>query len=62
MRFEHQQIRAFVRHLEIDRETLSHETTHEELNELRGRLFGLEAVLRTHLEREELYLNPLLDQ
>lgn len=62
MRFEHQQIRAFVRHIEIDRETLSHETTHDELSELRGRLFGLEAVLRTHLEREELYLIPLLDQ
>jgi hemerythrin-like domain-containing protein len=62
MRFEHQQIRAFVRHIEIARESLSHETTHEQLNDLRGALFGLEAVLRTHLEREELYLIPLLDE
>jgi hemerythrin-like domain-containing protein len=62
MRFEHEQIRAFVRHLEMYRLSLGHQMTHEELAELRGRLFGLEALLRAHLEREELYLIPLLDQ
>jgi hypothetical protein len=62
MRFEHQQIRAFVRRLESDRDALHQHVTHDELTDIRGRLYGLEAVLRAHLEREELYLIPLLDQ
>ena len=62
MRYEHQQIRAFVRHLDADREALRQEVTREELDLIRGRLFGLEAVLQAHLEREEMYLIPMLDQ
>jgi hemerythrin-like domain-containing protein len=62
MRYEHQQIRRFAHRLELDRETLHRETTHEELTELRGRLFGLEALIRAHIEREELFLIPLLDE
>ena len=62
MRVEHQQIRALVQRLEDDREAIRRETTHDELVELRGRLFALEALLRAHLEREELYLLPLLDR
>jgi len=62
MRFEHRQIRAYIKRLETDRETVLHEVTHDELVELRGRLFGLEALLRAHVEREELYLIPLLDR
>jgi hemerythrin-like domain-containing protein len=62
MRYEHQQIRLLVRRLERDRQTLLHETTHDELVELRGRLFALEGLIRAHLEREEVFLIPLLDQ
>lgn len=62
MRYEHQQIRLLAHRLEVDRETLRHETTHDELVELRGRLFALEGLIRAHLEREELFLIPLLDQ
>ena len=61
MRYEHQQIRQLVRRLERDRQTVVHETTHE-LVELRGRLFAFEGLIRAHLEREELFLIPLLDQ
>lgn len=62
MRYEHQQIRLLGRRLEQDRETLLHETTHDELGELRGRLFAFEGLIRAHLEREEVFLIPLLDQ
>lgn len=62
MRYEHRQIRLLAHRLELDRETLRVETTHDELVELRGRLFALEALIRAHLEREELFLIPLLDQ
>jgi hemerythrin-like domain-containing protein len=62
MRFEHRQIRAFIKQLEMDRDLLHQQVTHDELAEIRGRLYGFEALLRAHLEREELYLIPLLGQ
>lgn len=62
MRYEHEQIRRLAKRLEVDREILHHETKHEELVDLRARLSGLETLIRAHMEREELYLIPLLDQ
>lgn len=62
MRYEHQQIRRMARSLNADRDILRQETTHEELVEVRARLFGLEALIRAHMEREKLFLIPLLDE
>lgn len=61
MRYEHQQIRRVVIRLEGDRERLRHEPNHDESVELVGDLFALEALMRSHVEREERFLLPLLD-
>jgi len=62
MRFEHQQIRAAIRHLAADQAALEHELTHAQATELRSRIFGLEAILRSHLECEDRVLLPALDE
>lgn len=61
MRYEHQQIRRVVIRLESDRDRLRHEPNHDEAVDLVGDLFALEALLRSHVEREERFLLPLLD-
>ncbi len=61
MRFDHRQIRELVDRLEIDWELLRHEPTHRHLGEIRARLYGLHALVRCHVEREERFLVPLLD-
>jgi len=61
-RFDHRQIRAMAARLRLDREALS---THDALDqeaETRCHLFSLEALLRAHIEREERFLIPLLDE
>jgi hypothetical protein len=60
MRFEHLQIRRLATSLATDRQRLLAMPTHALLTELRAHLFGLEALLRAHIEREELFLSPLL--
>ena len=62
MRFEHVQIRAAAGWLEADRETLRHEPNHEQACEIVGHLIGLETAIRSHIEREERFLVPLLDE
>lgn len=62
MRFEHHQIRHIVARLEVDRDILHHELNHHEAVQLLADLFALEALLRAHMEREERYLLPLLDE
>jgi iron-sulfur cluster repair protein YtfE (RIC family) len=62
MRFEHHQIRAAASRLEADRELLRHEPNHDQACELVGHLMALEALLRSHVEREERFLIPLLDE
>ncbi len=62
MAFEHHQMRQIAQRIARDRTLLSHELTREQTGELRGRLFSLEALLRAHLEREERFLIPLLDE
>lgn len=61
MRFDHRQVRELIERLEIDWELLRHEPTHRHLGDLRARLYGLHALIRCHLEREERFLVPLLD-
>ena len=61
MRFEHDQIQRAVAELAVERDTLRHEPTHDDLLRLRSRLYGLEAIIRAHIEREERFLLPLLD-
>lgn len=61
MGFEHQQIRMAVRRLAVEQADLQHELTATTASQFAGGIFGLEAVLRAHLEREERVLLPLLD-
>lgn len=61
MTFEHLQIRELYRKLANDREGLGQEPAGDRLAEMRAHLFALEAVLRAHVEREERFLIPLLD-
>lgn len=62
MTFEHQQILEVASKLEADRELFRRGPDRFQLVELRGRLFGLEALLRAHIEREDRFLIPLLDR
>ena len=62
MRFEHGQIRAAVRTLATDEMLLTHELRPAQADELRARIFGLEAMLRAHLEVEDRVLLPFLDE
>jgi len=59
-RFDHAQIRAMAGKLKADREALRAGGAHQRLADLRCHLFGLEALLRAHIEREERYLIPIL--
>jgi hemerythrin-like domain-containing protein len=61
MRFEHDQIQRAIGELAVERDALRHEPTHEDLLRLRSRLYGLEAIIRAHLEREEHFLLPVLE-
>ncbi len=61
MTFEHQQILEVAKKLEDDRELFRREPDRDQLVELRSRLFGLEALLRAHIEREDRFLIPLLE-
>jgi iron-sulfur cluster repair protein YtfE (RIC family) len=61
MRYGHQQIRAAIRQLSAEQAALAHELSPSRTTELRSRIFGLEAVLRAHMECEDRVLLPLLD-
>jgi hemerythrin-like domain-containing protein len=61
MTFEHQQILEVARQLHADGDLLGREPSRDEMIELRGHLFALEALLRAHIEREERFLIPLLE-
>ena len=61
MRFEHQQIRAAVRRLAAEELLLEHELTPFLTAELASHIFGLEAILRTHIECEDRVLLPILE-
>ncbi len=61
MTFEHQQIFELARRLEADRDLLRRELGRDEILDVQGSLFALEALLRAHIEREERFLIPLLE-
>lgn len=60
-RFDHGQIVALVARLRLDAADTAHALTPAMVEELRGHLFALEAILRAHIEREERLLLPVLD-
>jgi len=59
-RFDHQQIREMASRLRTDQHALSSRTDGDQGVGARCHLFGLEALLRAHIEREERFLIPLL--
>lgn len=61
-RFDHQQIREMAARLVADRPLLDGRPWAEQCADIRCHLFGLEALLRAHIEREERYLLPLLEE
>lgn len=61
-RFDHQQIRVMTARLRADQHVLNSRDAVEALVETRCHLFGLEALLRAHIEREERFLIPLLEE
>jgi hemerythrin-like domain-containing protein len=62
MRFEHDQIRRDIERVDADRALLRHEISHEAVLDVRSHLYGLEALIRAHVEREDRFLLPLLDE
>jgi hypothetical protein len=60
-RFDHQQIREIVALVRADQQALHAHDHIERHGRLRCDLFGLEALLRAHIEREERFLLPSLD-
>jgi hemerythrin-like domain-containing protein len=60
-RFDHQQIRDMVGRLRADDFRLEMDAYGDRYAAVRCHLFGLEALLRAHIEREERYLIPLLE-
>ena len=61
-RFDHQQIREMAARVAADRPLLNSRLSAEQRAETRCHLVGLEALLRAHIEREERYLLPLLEE
>ena len=59
-RFDHQQIREMASRLRADQILLNGHPSGDQHADCRCHLFGLEALLRAHIEREERYLIPLL--
>lgn len=60
IRFDHRQIAKQAERLRTHRAQLQHGPSREAITEVRCDLFGLEALLRANLEREETFLLPLL--
>lgn len=60
-RFDHRQIRDMAERLRVDQHLLRSRDADEQQAETRCHMFSLEALLRAHLEREERFLIPLLD-
>jgi iron-sulfur cluster repair protein YtfE (RIC family) len=65
-RFDHQQIRSMATKVRADEQMLGSPSVGgrepgDHLADISGHLFGLEALLRAHIEREEHLLIPILD-
>ena len=59
-RFDHTQIEGLAHRLQRDAESAADGLTPSTLHEVRGHLFGYEALLRSHIDREEQLLLPVL--
>jgi len=59
-RYEHFQIERAASKLADDVDLLRGPVNHQEACEIRGHLLALEALLRAHVEREEMFLLPVL--
>lgn len=60
-RFDHRQLREMAARLRADHHLLNSREAGDPQTEARCHLFSLEALLRAHIEREERFLIPLLD-
>ena len=60
-RFDHHQIREMAARVGADQQALHGEGASARLVDVKCHLFSLEALVRAHLEREERYLVPLLE-
>lgn len=60
MRFEHYQIERAAHKLDQDIDALRAPLEHDQACEIRAHLLGIEMLLRAHIEREELFLLPLI--
>ena len=59
--FDHRQITSLTDRLTVRRAALVHGPAVETVCEVKGDLFGLEALLRADLEREACFLLPMMD-
>jgi hypothetical protein len=62
IRFDHRQIAAQAQRIALHRSAIEHGPSSEATTEIRSDLFGLEALVRANVEREESFLLPLLEQ
>ena len=62
VRFDHRQIAQQAERVRTHRSQLRHGPAGEGIADIRADLFGLEALLRANLEREEAFLLPLLER
>ena len=60
-RVDHQRIREMAARLRADQHHLDSRPSGDDAAETRSHLFGLEALVRTHIANEERYLVTLLD-
>jgi hemerythrin-like domain-containing protein len=60
-RFDHWQVREMAARLRADQHLFGSREAAEQQAETRCHLFGLEALIRAHIEREERLIIPLLD-
>jgi hemerythrin-like domain-containing protein len=60
--FDHQQLRNATERLRAERTLLSSRPAGDQQAETRCLLFSLEVLLRAHIEREERFLVPLLNE
>jgi len=62
VRFDHRQIAKQTELLRMDRSHLEHGRSGDAVTAVRCDLFGLEALLRADIEREQVFLLPLLER
>jgi iron-sulfur cluster repair protein YtfE (RIC family) len=62
VRFDHRQITQQAERLRSHRPHIEHGPSADAIGEIRYDLFGLEALLRANLDREEAFLLPLLER